>query len=145
MCPQCVWCGLGCDKSSGSYWCALKGRCVTTWESCEELFGYNELCTAKWSGLSWDLSALKGKTFTITDSMESGPSYAYAFSVCGNANLQDSSLTQDVISKCSSTVGAAGEVMSDPAPAYQVHPPTSAPLVGMRGTLPAPVAVLAPC
>lgn len=110
----------GCDKSTGSYWCEVKSKCVTTWEHCELLYGYNEQCTAQWSGLSWDLSALQGKVFTITDTLESGPSYAYAFSLCGNADLAQSGFTSAVAAKCASTTGAAGEVTSHGAPAYQV-------------------------
>lgn len=111
----------GCDKSTGSYWCAVKSKCVNTWEHCELLYGYNEHCTAQWSGLSWDLSALQGKVFTITDTIESGPNYAYAFSLCGNADLTQSGFTSAVAAKCASTTGAAGEVMTDGAPAYQVY------------------------
>ena len=45
----------GCDSAVGDYYCGIKRRCVSTWESCEPLLGHNEQCTASWSGLSWDL------------------------------------------------------------------------------------------
>jgi hypothetical protein len=111
----------GCDQAKGQYYCAIKNKCVSTWDSCEDFYGYNELCTGKWSGLTWDLSPLKGKTFTITDSFTTGPSYAYAFSICGNADLTQSSLTDELISTCKSTKGAAGEVLTNDAPVYQVY------------------------
>jgi len=110
----------GCDQAQGTYWCAIKGRCVTTWETCEPLLGYNEKCTADWSGLSWDLSALKGKVYTITDAVATNPSYAYAFSICGNVDLAETGFTDNLKAACASTTGTSGEVFSDPAPAFQV-------------------------
>jgi len=111
----------GCDLAKGEYYCAIKSKCVSTWDACEDFYGYNDQCIGKWSGLTWDLSPLKDKTFTITDTFESGPSYAYAFGICGNANLDQSALTPELISKCDSTSGAAGEIFTNPAPVYQVY------------------------
>ena len=110
----------GCDVAEGTYWCAIKNRCVTTWETCESLIGYNDQCTAMWSGLSWDLSALKGQVFTITDAVNTNPSYAYAFSVCGNVDLDKTGFTDSLKRTCGSTTGTAGETMTDPSPVYQV-------------------------
>jgi hypothetical protein len=116
-----IYINKGCDQAKGQYYCAIKNKCVSTWDSCEDFYGYNELCTGKWSGLTWDLSPLKGKTFTITDSFTTGPSYAYVFSICGNADLTQSTLTDELINTCKATYGKAGEVLTNDAPVYQVY------------------------
>ena len=92
---------------------------MTTWESCESLKGQNDQCMASWSGLTWDLSPLKGRTATILDDSNQNTQYAYAFSICTNVDLADSQFTETVIGRCATTSGSAGEKMSAGAPAYQ--------------------------
>ena len=109
----------GCDRAAGEYYCPRKSRCISTWESCEPLLGKNDDCTATWSGLTWDLSPLKGKTATILDDSGQNTEYAYAFSICGNADLGTSQFTDHLVSKCQVTTGAAGESISTGAPVFQ--------------------------
>ena len=77
-------------------------------------------CTARWAGLTWDLSDLQGQTFTIVDAWEnSTATFTYVFALCGNVDLLKSDLSDYLTSKCSNTKGASGEYMNHDAPAFQ--------------------------